>query len=951
MKSCCYTQGWRAEEMARAQLQAAAAYFLGRILPAATKKQFSELPNREVLLGAYRQSAGTPVTVSGRTITPRFTLKVKNSAVAVTNGTPALDGVSLDGALVDQPLLWLRYVADAKVDDAAAIRDLMGDVDTYAQQKLAIAGVEIDMSGGEQNRATSQQWADAIVANRASLPDNLNTLTEVPQGLRSVAPDLLALRTTLDHFFSYDSGAYYPRWTGAGRRIPDDLTPAYREKNVRELVLPRDQMYVYMLVPKALFGAANAEPHDYREAILRLSPTGSATRPFIVTLMHSVYKRVTTAHPFHDFIFFESEDGEGLAIPPAVRAKMSADLLELLQTIPAEGEPRQQFIRENRAIIVDTVPRVQLLADVDGQLDPPQGVLFSPLGDGGIVAIQCPLDKVAELAAKPQVRFLWLQHNRYYPKMDKAREGVDYAGLQAKIAAGKKDGEGTIVGIIDSGIDASHPAFKDAAGKTRIIAVWQQDEGTAPFANSPKAKNSGNAAYNLLNYGTEYTGANVSSASDSDHDDGHGTHVAGIAAGREVTTAGGEVPAGIASKAQIIAVRYKDFNVGVLDGIRYIFEKAKEANKPCVVNISLGSHDHAHDGTDVMSLACNKLLKDSAGKYLEGRAICAAAGNERDDDIHFGRNVAPFAFTEMKFRVRRDTVTTWIRSTDGSVPMFGAWIKHATSTFSTLLFVPGMASQVTPVGTTGRTITVSYNGPNPANGDFELRIEFDATAAVTTPENWQIFFLNLGKAVELHAWAANEHGSFTNVNAADNSHKVCTPATSLDVIGVANWVTKVSFKNLDGGTTTRTDRKLNDLSASSSPGPLRLCTSRSLRLFGMTFNLTAIPEGIEVAAPGTVIISARSKDVPLPAAGSRDQFFSTNALALSGTPMATPCLVGLIACMFADNNKLTPDVIQQRVRAAGRMPAAADTIFDAPPGAPDLNDWGTGKLNAPALKP
>ena len=39
-------------------------------------------------------------------------------------------------------------------------------------------------------------------------------------------------------------------------------------------------------------------------------------------------------------------------------------------------------------------------------------------------------------------------------------------------------GNGVIVGFIDDGIDFNHPDFKDSAGNTRVIAIWDQ---TQPF--------------------------------------------------------------------------------------------------------------------------------------------------------------------------------------------------------------------------------------------------------------------------------------------------------------------------------------------------------------------------------------------------------------------------------------------------------------------------------------
>ena len=61
---------------------------------------------------------------------------------------------------------------------------------------------------------------------------------------------------------------------------------------------------------------------------------------------------------------------------------------------------------------------------------------------------------------------------------------------------------------------ASTPAFNDASGNSRIVAVWQQDEGAKGNANSPAAKHPGNKAYKDFNYGREYTGADVVNATD-----------------------------------------------------------------------------------------------------------------------------------------------------------------------------------------------------------------------------------------------------------------------------------------------------------------------------------------------------------------------------------------------------------------------------------------------------
>jgi Subtilase family len=540
--------------MSREQLNTAAQHFFQRILPATTGKRLSDLQNAEVLLGAYRLHAGGPVQSFGRSITPQYMLKVGRTPLPIQSGSVALGTAPVGDDAADQPLIWMRFAADAKVDDQATIRDLMGDLDTYAQRKFSVAGVEIDLGADAPVPPNSEQWSQAIQNNRAAVPDNLSTLTAVPEGLKSVAPDVHSLRMILGHFFTYDeNGGYYPRWSGAGRQIPNDLSEPYKQNNVRELQLQREQLYLYMLTPKQLFTAEAAEPHDYRESVVRFDAIGDPSNPFLPTLVHSVYKRIETPHPFHDFVFFESEDGLGLPIPAAARESISPAVTQFLTSIPENPTDRALFFEKSKYVIAGDPPMVQLLATVEGELQLPPDVEVMASGEGGLVySVLAPPERVIEVAAHPSVKYLSLDGNPERPTLDSALPVVDFSTFCAKFEVTKRDGEGVLVGIIDSGIDGKHPAFNDASGNSRIVAVWQQDEGRKGNALSPAAKHPGNKAYGDFDHGKEYTGADVVNATDDPADPGHGTHVAGIAAGAAVTHANGNVSRGLASKAKIV---------------------------------------------------------------------------------------------------------------------------------------------------------------------------------------------------------------------------------------------------------------------------------------------------------------------------------------------------------------------------------------------------------------
>src|SRR5262249_14901559 len=188
-----------------------------------------------------------------------------------------------------------------------------------------------------------------------------------------------------------------------------------------------------------------------------------------------------------------------------------------------------------------------------------------------------------------------------------ARIGVPQFARPPWLNGGVLDGRGVIVGIVDTGIDSTHPAF---AG--RILKVWDQD---LP----------GNGTANGFPYVRELS---VESRSASIAQRGHGTHIAGIAAGADPTYSG------VAPAATIVAVKTTYNNANIKDAIEYVFAIADELGMPAVVNLSLGGHADPHDGTDELSRAVDELSGP-------GRIVCCACGNEGNDDIHALATVPP----------------------------------------------------------------------------------------------------------------------------------------------------------------------------------------------------------------------------------------------------------------------------------------------------------------------
>ena len=222
-------------------------------------------------------------------------------------------------------------------------------------------------------------------------------------------------------------------------------------------------------------------------------------------------------------------------------------------------------------------------------------------------------------------------------------------------------GKDVFVGIIDTGIDYKHPMFMSDMGppkkKTRIFRIWDQGLTPAVVAEGPDKK----YLVSPHTYGVEYKQAEIESALNGgaaiNHKDciGHGTHVAGIAAGgTKFHTPGGNAKfVGVAPEASIIAVKLLDVpdsirykletgfgdEVGSLtrltDAVVYCFEIAKEQNKPVVINMSFGDTSKPGDGLDETASFFDFMMDPSRPvggllAYPKGNVLVMAAGNEGD---------------------------------------------------------------------------------------------------------------------------------------------------------------------------------------------------------------------------------------------------------------------------------------------------------------------------------
>lgn len=270
------------------------------------------------------------------------------------------------------------------------------------------------------------------------------------------------------------------------------------------------------------------------------------------------------------------------------------------------------------------------------------GATVRTVTSSGIMTAQVPLSRVRTIAALDEVtRIEAARSVRLYNDLSNGllttpeglRVGMDNEGRT-------HTGAGVVVGIIDTGIDWTHRDFILDASEgtptphTRVRYYWDQsdrgdDRPPAGFTigHEYSAADLDDALANYDNtwdpltntFGPLADGYPIAaSARDLD---GHGTHVAGTAAG----DGSGSGRMGVAPDADIIMVKFdfdgdRNTDANIVDGINYIFQRAAELGKPAVVNMSLGSDYGPHDGSTLEERG----IDDLAGP---GRVVVVAAGN------------------------------------------------------------------------------------------------------------------------------------------------------------------------------------------------------------------------------------------------------------------------------------------------------------------------------------
>ncbi|MBD2770853.1 S8 family peptidase [Iningainema tapete] len=568
--------------------------------------------------------------------------------------------------------------------------------------------------------------------------------------------------------------------------------------------------------------------------------------------------------------------------------KLSPGILLAYEDYQTEGEPALLIQKRSLGIVTPQStlksPRTVVFIYCDPQADLShlsQYDIRINQATGSVRTAYLPIESLDPLSEDPAVQRI-KPSRKLQLRMDVATKAVHVPEFKNNTGL---TGKGVIIGIVDSGIDAKHPSF---AG--RILRIWDQ---TLPGSGVPEG-----------GYGIELTGEQLKTSTDTV---GHGTHVAGIATGVDTTYGG------IAPEAQILIIKSDLQDAHIADGVRYVFRIAREMGLPAVVNLSLGGHADAHDGSDSLS----KIIDAESGP---GRIVCCAAGNEGNDNIH-GQIIVPAGKMDtMRFRVPSNQV---------SIAWLNGWYP-GNSQLEVSLQSPNR--YVTPwqkIVTNGNPaqnytlpdarVQIVTPGPDKANGDYNFFVQIRSSGPMqVTGGVWQLRVKNTSSTeARLDVWTLDDaQAVFFSGKSIQDAVKIGSPGAAKNAVTVASYTTKVKYTDIDNKP-RELGLKLNDISEFSSEGPLR--------------NNAQKPD---VAAPGAMIVSALSSD----AGYDRSKIVNSQFVVLAGTSMAAPFITGLVALLLQRDPKLDPSGVKDLLRKNSTIPGKPAGTFD--------NKWGFGLIDA-----
>lgn len=293
-----------------------------------------------------------------------------------------------------------------------------------------------------------------------------------------------------------------------------------------------------------------------------------------------------------------------------------------------------------------------------------EDVTITPLM-GGYAVITLPQSALSRLAAHPSVEYIE-KPKRLYFAVAQGRAASCIQPLQT--ARFDLRGQGVLVAVIDSGVDYTHPDFRNGDGSSRILFLWDQTGSGIP----PRG----------YNRGREYTKEELDASLRGEtgpiperDDSGHGTAVLGIAAGNG-RSSGGRY-AGVATESPLIIVKLGvpdpagfPRTTELMQAVDYAVKKSLELNMPMAINLSFGNVYGSHRGDSLLETYLDNVA--NVGRTV----IVIGTGNEGNTGGHQSGTLVQDQVTEIEFAVGDPETVMNLQLWKNYVDEFQVYIIH-----------------------------------------------------------------------------------------------------------------------------------------------------------------------------------------------------------------------------------------------------------------------------------
>lgn len=269
---------------------------------------------------------------------------------------------------------------------------------------------------------------------------------------------------------------------------------------------------------------------------------------------------------------------------------------------------------------------------------------------GGYALFRLTREELDFLSQIPQIIYIEKPKRIFFEVQSSKRESC-ISNLPVE-RLGTLTGKEVAIAVIDSGIDYMHPDFRNEDGSTRISYLWDQTIPPDPALQFfPPAGYSLGTLFIKSQIDAAISAPDLSSRNalcPSTDPSGHGTHVAGIAAGNGAASKGRLQ--GVAPNSPLWIMKLGSPSPNgfpstsqLMQAVDFCVRTSMEKQVPLVINLSFGNTYGSHSGTSLLETYLDEVAQ------MGQISIVIGTGNEAANGGHVSGSASSLSPEKVEF--------------------------------------------------------------------------------------------------------------------------------------------------------------------------------------------------------------------------------------------------------------------------------------------------------------